>query len=70
MNELLYDWCPRCRCELYFTPLALLFDPDGERFGFYLKCKSCGWHSLDRFYTVDDVKKIKKLNGVTMEGFK
>ena len=67
MNELLYDCCPRCGLELYFCPVASLFDPVGERFGFYLQCKSCGWHSLDRFYSVDDVTMIKKSKGSAVE---
>ena len=67
MIQLQYECCPRCGCELYFIPISEIFDSEGERFGFYLSCKACGWFSHDRFYSKEEVTMIKKSNGVKVE---
>lgn len=52
--------CPRCKNDLVFRPIASLFDKTGETFGLILVCPICNWHDWNKFYDLNEVKKLKE----------
>lgn len=52
--------CPHCKTPALLQPLSVIFDKNGERYGFKWACPTCTWYDPDQFITKKQAEALKQ----------